>query len=221
LPGQYHDRETNLYYNRHRYYDPKIGAYINQDPIGLRGGLNLSKYSSNPLLQTDPLGLAATSVQSGNTITVNIDINLNGQYATPDLAAKWQGSINSAWNAGNWKYHNCNVVFNAQVGTGNSNAANQITVGAPGTGNRSFVNGVGGNSGTWYADDDSYVPAHETGHLMGLDDHYKVFTDADGVLRSNPDPGWAGDIMGQRPGNVSQRDVNSILASQGKLDCKC
>nr|WP_259649304.1 RHS repeat-associated core domain-containing protein [Delftia sp. UME58] len=22
LPGQYHDRETGLYYNLHRYYDP-------------------------------------------------------------------------------------------------------------------------------------------------------------------------------------------------------
>ncbi|WP_234640370.1 RHS repeat-associated core domain-containing protein [Delftia tsuruhatensis] len=38
LPGQHHDRETGLYYNRHRYYDPEIGAYINQDPIGLMGG---------------------------------------------------------------------------------------------------------------------------------------------------------------------------------------
>jgi RHS repeat-associated protein len=38
LPGQHHDRETGLYYNRHRYYDPKIRNYINQDPIGLRGG---------------------------------------------------------------------------------------------------------------------------------------------------------------------------------------
>jgi uncharacterized protein RhaS with RHS repeats len=26
LPGQHHDRETGLYYNRHRYYDPKIGS---------------------------------------------------------------------------------------------------------------------------------------------------------------------------------------------------
>jgi type VI secretion system secreted protein VgrG len=27
-----------LYYNRHRYYDRKIGAYINQDPIGFKAG---------------------------------------------------------------------------------------------------------------------------------------------------------------------------------------
>ena len=36
--GQYEDDETGLYYNRFRYYDPRIGNYINQDPIRLAGG---------------------------------------------------------------------------------------------------------------------------------------------------------------------------------------
>ncbi|GGE50177.1 RHS repeat-associated protein [Pedobacter psychrotolerans] len=36
--GQYEDAETGLYYNRFRYYDPEIGGYISQDPIGLMGG---------------------------------------------------------------------------------------------------------------------------------------------------------------------------------------
>ena len=36
--GQYHDQETGLYYNRFRYYDPQLGHYITQDPIGLAGG---------------------------------------------------------------------------------------------------------------------------------------------------------------------------------------
>jgi RHS repeat-associated protein len=35
--GQYEDRETGLYYNRFRYYDPEAGQYISQDPIGLLG----------------------------------------------------------------------------------------------------------------------------------------------------------------------------------------
>ena len=35
--GQYEDEETGLYYNRFRYYDPRIGIYISQDPIGLAG----------------------------------------------------------------------------------------------------------------------------------------------------------------------------------------
>ena len=35
--GQYEGDETRLYYNRFRYYDPKIGNYISQDPIRLAG----------------------------------------------------------------------------------------------------------------------------------------------------------------------------------------
>ncbi|WP_349335652.1 RHS repeat-associated core domain-containing protein [Delftia sp. DS1230] len=58
LLGQHHDRETGLYYNRHRYYDPVVGSYINQDPIGLMGGVNFFTYPSNPLLGIDPTGLS-------------------------------------------------------------------------------------------------------------------------------------------------------------------
>lgn len=35
--GQYYDYETELAYNRFRYYSPNMGCYISQDPIGLVG----------------------------------------------------------------------------------------------------------------------------------------------------------------------------------------
>ncbi|MDM5177190.1 type IV secretion protein Rhs, partial [Massilia sp. DJPM01] len=35
MPGQYYDRNTNLFYNYHRDYDPQTGRYIQSDPIGL------------------------------------------------------------------------------------------------------------------------------------------------------------------------------------------
>jgi len=57
LPGQHHDRETGLYYNRHRYYDPVVGSYVNQDPIGLNGGVNYYNYPKNPNIGIDPWGL--------------------------------------------------------------------------------------------------------------------------------------------------------------------
>ncbi len=66
LPGQYHDKETNLYYNRHRYYDPKLGNYISQDPIGLASGEpNLMAYPRNPVQRVDPLGLLILNPATG------------------------------------------------------------------------------------------------------------------------------------------------------------
>ncbi|WP_218656765.1 RHS repeat-associated core domain-containing protein, partial [Enterobacter cloacae] len=55
--GQYADGETGLHYNLFRYYDPQVGRFIVQDPIGLNGGWNLYQYAPNPLSWIDPWGL--------------------------------------------------------------------------------------------------------------------------------------------------------------------
>ncbi|HFU2654433.1 RHS repeat-associated core domain-containing protein [Escherichia coli] len=69
VPGQQYDKESGLYYNRHRYYDPLQGRYITPDPIGLRGGWNMYQYPLNPIQVIDPMGLdAIENMTSGGLI---------------------------------------------------------------------------------------------------------------------------------------------------------
>jgi RHS repeat-associated protein len=56
--GREADAETGLMYYRARSYDPQVGRFISEDPIGLRGGINLFAYVHNaPVQSTDPMGL--------------------------------------------------------------------------------------------------------------------------------------------------------------------
>jgi RHS repeat-associated protein len=58
FPGQYADDEIGLYYNRFRYYDPRMGGYVSQDPIGLNGNkMNIYSYVTRSTTRTDPFGL--------------------------------------------------------------------------------------------------------------------------------------------------------------------
>ncbi|MDC2825538.1 type VI secretion system tip protein TssI/VgrG [Rodentibacter pneumotropicus] len=59
LQNQYYDEETGLHYNFLRYYDPITGRFTTQDPIGLKGGMNLYRFEGAVQNQTDPLGLFA------------------------------------------------------------------------------------------------------------------------------------------------------------------
>ncbi|MFI0450852.1 RHS repeat-associated core domain-containing protein [Actinomadura sp. 6N118] len=58
FPGQYHDPETGLNYNFHRYYDASTARYESSDPLGLAPAFNPYAYVRNPLAEIDLLGLA-------------------------------------------------------------------------------------------------------------------------------------------------------------------
>jgi RHS repeat-associated protein len=65
--GREWDSEVGLYYYRARYYDPKLGRFLNEDPIGFEGGdVNLYAYVwNNPTNFIDPEGLAGLNISCG------------------------------------------------------------------------------------------------------------------------------------------------------------
>jgi RHS repeat-associated protein len=56
--GRERDADTNQYYYRARFYDPKLGRFISEDPLTFAGGLNWYSYVENaPINESDPFGL--------------------------------------------------------------------------------------------------------------------------------------------------------------------
>jgi RHS repeat-associated protein len=70
--GSYWHTPTGLYYMRARWYHPKLGRFLQTDPIGYGGGMNIYAYvKGDPLNFTDPLGLQEEPAPEENTIYVN------------------------------------------------------------------------------------------------------------------------------------------------------
>ena len=70
--GYRSDPESQLYYVRNRTYNPVLGRWIQRDPIGYQGGINLYGYvESSPIGSVDALGL----------VTKKFNLEFTGQTA--------------------------------------------------------------------------------------------------------------------------------------------
>jgi RHS repeat-associated protein len=66
--SQLYDPDTDLYHYRFRAYAPELQRWLNRDPIGERGGINLYDYiANNPINYVDPFGLVDLFLLGPNT----------------------------------------------------------------------------------------------------------------------------------------------------------
>ena len=67
--GEQLDAESGLYYLRNRYYQPSTGRFMQRDPIGYEGGLNLYAYcGGDPIQGSDPSGLDPWAEQAAKDL---------------------------------------------------------------------------------------------------------------------------------------------------------
>jgi RHS repeat-associated protein len=69
--GQQYIAELGLYYYKARFYAPRLGRFLQTDPVGTKDDLNLYAYvGNNPVNRVDPTGLA--SVTFGNQAAIQV-----------------------------------------------------------------------------------------------------------------------------------------------------
>lgn len=100
LLGQYFDEETGLHYNVARYYDPRFGRFLTQDPLKVGGGsLNFYLYAAgDPLNKCDPTGeLIPVLIGVGILAAIAIGAAVNG-YSEYKRQKEEYGEVKKPWD---------------------------------------------------------------------------------------------------------------------------
>jgi len=112
--SKYFDRETGLYYYGYRYYDPLTTKWLTRDPLGERGGVNLTAFcEGDPVNGVDPLGLDVyvvyrqfNDIADGGELAAQFNGGNRGGIGHVYLAFDEVGVDPGKWSALVDKYHN-------------------------------------------------------------------------------------------------------------------
>lgn len=165
---------------------------------------------NNPLALVDPDGREARVIMHGNNqITIQVAIQYVGPLATKENIARANKGIEKHWTGKVGRYNvKMEVVDPAKDPMLQPAVITLTSKDDNGKNLRSFVN-VEEDTGRWNAKnpDFSWEAAHETGHLLGLDDRY---TD-DRWGNSVADKGWRGNMMAAVGGRPEERNIKELM----------
>ncbi len=178
-----------------------------------RDGLPVAKFSPSPGLYVD---------RTEKSVSITGAMELSGEEANADRAASIQNSINSTWTRTfpDGYAVSCSITVTYR-GSG-SPAGNATQIEAKKIAGPSHVSpGLGGRSMTLNAseaDAFTWTPAHEFGHIIGLQDRYsegimsKIKGTFGGTRSTTVDPGYSGNIMAESGAPLESKNVRDVAA---------
>jgi RHS repeat-associated protein len=98
--GRERDPDTGMLYYRARFYDPQLGRFLNEDPIGVSSGqINFFAYvGNNPVNSVDPMGLWGRPVHMRIINEAFACLNAAGREALENVNDEVDGLLNGgAW----------------------------------------------------------------------------------------------------------------------------
>lgn len=106
--GHKFDKDLGLIYAQARYYDPVIGRFYSNDPIGFRDVHSFNRYvygNNSPLNNTDPTGMQADCA-TGNCTPPPCDCRPNiGQVIINGIKILGSAISNTLHNEASWTSH--------------------------------------------------------------------------------------------------------------------
>jgi RHS repeat-associated protein len=89
--GREYDRGLKLYYNRARYYDPKLARFISRDPIDIADDVNLYAYvGNNSVMFVDLMGTEKNNFIAEHDATdIIVKLFNDGGVYYSNLDSKW------------------------------------------------------------------------------------------------------------------------------------
>ena len=88
--------DTGLMMMGHRFYAPDLGRFLNRDPIGFAGGMNLFEYaSSSPTMRSDPTGLRDVVLALSQTDVDYLNSSLGTNLTRESFRAALESRINA------------------------------------------------------------------------------------------------------------------------------